>query len=553
MRNILAINFNHDGSGAILSDGRLAAFVNTERFSRRRKHPGLRESDLAELLDQAQLSIDLIDVVLLCNLGTMESTDIVAEHGSDLHETWPEFSLSDGGRRVAIGGRNIPCVLNPDHQILHAAVAFLTSPFDSAMVLAEDPTGCAAFIGRGVDLDPIPDELGDFQAPNFYLDASIDLFGSALFGAGKVMGLAPYGADVGRAPLERGAVRGYRQIVEAAADAPVVLEEGPHRWNAGVAFLVQEVLNDQLTSVLGRLHQAGRRADVDPHLCLSGGTALNSVANQVSFECSPFTAVHLHPACGDDGTAIGAVLWYWHTVLRHPRTSFANRDLMYSVRTYDDRIEESIRQFGGSVEVERPTDFLGTVSGYLEEGRIVGWFHGSSEVGPRALGHRSILADPRRPGMTDVINLQVKARERFRPFAPAVLAEHAHSWFGLADSPFMLRVAHVLRDGVPAVTHVDRTARIQTVALDDAPEFHALIDRFHRTTGVPMLLNTSFNAGGEPIVETPVDAIRCFLSTGIDHLAFPGIVLHRTDAPRGPCAPPTLPSVASTLLPGGRP
>ena len=525
--NILSINFNHDGSGVILADGQIAAFVNTERYSRRKKHPGLRDADLTELLSQAGIALGQIDVVLLCNLNTMDSVEIIAEHGSDLRSTWLDFKVYKGRRCVRIRDLDLPCVVNPDHHMLHAALAFFTSPFQSAMVFSEDPTGFAAFIGKGLDLVPVLDELPDFRAPNLYTDVAIELFGSALFGAGKVMGLAPYGApDNGMEPPVPSVV-GYRELKSAADADPCIVSDGVHRWNARLAFLVQDVLNRQLARVLGCLCELGDREGLPRNLCLGGGTALNSVSNQVAFERSGFEAIHMHPACGDDGTAIGAALWYWHTQLRNPRQVFDNRQLMYSVRTYEDQVDDAIKAHCEALRVERTANYVEAAARLLEQGHVLGWYQGASEIGPRALGHRSLLADPRRPDVRDILNLRVKSREAFRPFAPAVLADQAELWFGLNESPFMLRVARVLRGGVPAVTHADGTARVQTVASADSPHFYALLECFFHLTGIPMLLNTSLNAAGEPIVESPHDAIACFLSSGIDNLVLEETILHR--------------------------
>jgi carbamoyltransferase len=263
---------------------------------------------------------------------------------------------------------------------------------------------------------------------------------------------------------------------------------------------------------------------------MSGGTALNAVANQACFERSEFQRLHFHPACGDDGTAIGAALWHWHHVLGMPRNSYRAADLMYSQRSYsaqdvDAALDSAVAENPGRLTITRSGDYLEKTARLLATGAIVGWFEGPSEVGPRALGHRSILADPRDPGMKDRLNAKVKFREHFRPFAPAVLNEHAMAWFGLADSPFMLRACPVLRPEVPAITHVDGTSRIQTVTAADNPSFHELISRFHRLTGVPLVLNTSLNTKGLPIDETPADALATLLGSGLDYLVFPRVIV----------------------------
>jgi carbamoyltransferase len=240
---------------------------------------------------------------------------------------------------------------------------------------------------------------------------------------------------------------------------------------------------------------------------------------------SDFERLHLHPACGDDGTEIGAALWYWLLVLGYPRLPHTTADLLYSIRQYDRRaIDIAISARADSLIVHETGDYLDTTARLIEQGATVGWYEGASEVGPRALGHRSILADPRSLTMRDHLNAKVKHREPFRPFAPSVLDEHAAAWFGLADSPLMLRASPVLSDAVPAITHVDGTSRIQTVTASQSPNFHARIERFRQRTGVPMVLNTSLNTKGLPIDETPADAICTLLNAERDYLVFPGLI-----------------------------
>jgi carbamoyltransferase len=531
-RVILAINFNHDGAAVLLAGGRFAGYVCTERFSRKKKHPGLREEDLDELLDQAGLQVGDIDHVMLCNLHIMDSPDIERMHGSDLKETWFEFWVNQLNDRVRIRGTTIPCTLNPDHHTLHAAAAFYTSPFDAAVSLAIDPIGCRLFIGRESRLQELQRGYDNwFNANIGYTVAGTELFGSGIIGAGKVMGLAPYGKPPdGRAEADWRSIITFQQLTELAAKNPVNVRVGDRELNATVAYYIQLGLEFQLSAVLDDLVLVCRRNGLGLDLCMSGGTSLNAVANQLCFERSEFRRLHFHPACGDDGTAIGAALWHWHHVLGMPRNSYRAADLMYSVRSYsaqdvDAALDSVVAEHPGRLAVTRTSGYIEQTARLLATGAIIGWFDGSSEVGPRALGHRTILADPRDPGMKDRLNARVKFREHFRPFAPAVLNEHAIAWFGLADSPFMLRACPVLRPEVPAITHVDGTSRIQTVTAADNPSFYELISWFHRLTGVPMVLNTSLNTKGLPIDETPADALATLLGSGLDYLVFPGVIV----------------------------
>ena len=529
--NILAINFNHDGSAALLRDGALAGYVNTERFSRKKKHPGLRREDLEEVLAQAELGLGDLDHVYLCNLHNMDSPDIPNTHGSDLKETWFEFWINQTRNKVRIDDRILDCTINPDHHLLHGSLAYYSSPFDSAVIFVADPLRCAAYIGKNHRIYELHDLNVFFNAHVGYCYVAEAIFGSAIFGAGKVMGLAPYGKPSMPMETDYNQIRTMPELRLLAHRYPVYIQEGKERWDAALAYHMQRGLETQLTQMLGRLCQLAQREDVAPHLCLSGGTALNSVANQIAFAASPFKKLHLHPACGDDGTAIGAALWHWHHLLGNPKRVWTTRSLMYGCRDYEHLIDDVLLKYRDQLIVETGEDYREKAAELLARGRIVAWFQGASEIGPRALGHRSILADPRDPDMKANLNGKVKFREFFRPFAPSVLKEHALAWFGLEDSPFMLRVCTVLQGGVPAITHKDGTARIQTVAREDNPEYYDLIQAFYRRTRVPLLLNTSFNIKGEPIVETPEDALCCFLKTRIDHLVFRNRIVSKKATP----------------------
>lgn len=532
-RTLLAINFNHDGAAVLLVEGAIAAYVTTERYSRLKKHPGLREEDLDELLDQAGADLDDVDHVLLCNLHLMDSPDVVSMHGSDLKDTWLELWVNARNDTVSVRGRRIPCTVNPDHHLLHAAAAYYTSPFGSGVSVAIDPTGCRAFLGRDNRLYPLRRDFDQWFNANYgYAHVAHDLFGSALVGAGKVMGLAPYGAPTGAQEVASPTVTSFAEL-RALADAdPVLVHADGRALNARLAYYVQRGLEQQVQRLFDELEPICSRNAYQPTICLSGGSALNAPATEKAFARSGFTGLHLYPACGDDGTALGAALWYWHDVLGQPRRDFTNAELMYGRRDYGrSAVERVLDRHAGSLHVEVTADHPARAAELVAAGSVVGWFEGASEVGPRALGHRSIVADPRDPMMRDRLNTQVKYREHFRPFAPAVLHEHALEWFGLRDSPFMLRAATARRDGIPAAVHVDGTARLQTVRAEDSPAFHRLVGCFARLTEVPVVISTSLNIRGEPIVETPEQAIEALLGSGMTHLIFPGYVVAK-EGPR---------------------
>ncbi|KAB7833925.1 carbamoyltransferase C-terminal domain-containing protein [Streptomyces mobaraensis] len=537
VRTILSVNFNHDGSGVLLREGRIAGYVTTERRSRLKKHPGLREEDLDELLDQAGADLSDIDHVMLCNLHTMDTPDIPRLHGSDLKETWLAFWVNQRNDEVSLRGRRIPCTVNPDHHLIHAATAYYTSGYDSAMAVAIDPTGCRAFAGKGSRLYPLRRDLDAwFNANIGYCYVADLMFGSSIVGAGKVMGLAPYGRPAdGTGPDEEPpeTVRDFAALVALADRHPRLVDVDGRKLNATLAHYIQLGLERQLTAVFAELAPLCARNGIAPDICLSGGTALNAIATQLAFESTGFERMHLHPACGDDGTAIGAALWHWHHVLGHPRLHHTNADLMYSVREYPEHtVRRAVRDHAADLVVEETGDYIARAAELVAGGAVIGWYDGAGEVGPRALGHRSIVADPRDPAMRDRLNSQVKFREHFRPFAPSVLKEHAAEWFGLSDSPFMLRATPVLKPGVPAITHVDGTSRIQSVTRQDTPAFHDLIHAFKDRTGIPMVLNTSLNTKGEPIAETPEDALRTLLGSRLDHLVLPGLIVSGRTAAR---------------------
>jgi carbamoyltransferase len=527
--NVLAINFNHDGSAALAKDGVIAGYVNTERLSRRKKHPGVRESDLCNLLNQANLTIDDVDLVLLLNLNLMDSPDVPTLHGSDLKETWPEFWLNHTFTRVRLLGRLCPCVLSHLHHEYHAWLAYSFGGFDSAVSLACDPTGTHAFFIKNGKILPI-DSSRQLIGAHVYDQVAVKLFGTGIVGAGKLMGLAPYGAapprPVDYAALRRhGMMRAYGALVALSRESPIIVEETGKALNATLAYHAQAFLEYDLTVLLKDLYEACLKLEIEPNLCLSGGTALNSTANQRCFANSPFRQLYLHPACGDDGTPLGAVLRHWDVTLNQPKRTRSNREAMYGCRTYDHEIAETIGRYHGKLSIRETANEVQEAAELIADGQVIGWFQGASEIGPRALGNRSILADPRNPDMRDYLNRAIKKREAFRPFAPSILREHAGEWFGIPESPFMLRTERVRREGVPAVTHVDGTSRFQTVSRDDNPRFFDLVSRFHTLTQVPMVLNTSFNGDGEPIVETPEDAIQCMVRSKLDALVFPGFVL----------------------------
>jgi carbamoyltransferase len=522
---ILGLNLGHDGAACVVRDGKLVAALSRERLSRIKKESGVSLELIRTVLAQEHLTLDNVDYIAISSYqrgpSELKLRDVTT--GAIVTDDLEMF-LNEHHRKYIceIDGRSIRTVY-VQHHLAHCASAFYTSPFENAACMSMDsslthPQKCSLYaLGSGLDLEPL-------YCPGLMIGNAYNQFterlglGNGGFKAGSTMGLAAYGVPI-RHPLHDEFLKNFferrfqtdeefigflwtqltglspqkriskitQQTMDVAATLQVIFEE--------ITLLAAQRLFNEYKN----LHHG--------NLVLSGGSFLNCNANTAILEKSGFENLHLFPACGDDGTAVGAGLYLAHNLLREPRAQYTSKDLAYLGPEYE------------PVKNGEPLD-LDLIAEKIAEGKVIGWFQSRSEYGPRALGHRSMLADPRSPTMRDYINSDIKQREWFRPFAPAVLAEEASNWFDFsAPSPFMLHTARVLRpEKIPAVSHVDGTARIQTVAKEDNPFFYELISRFKEKTGVPMLLNTSFNLGGEAVVETPQDALAVFHQSKIDLL-----------------------------------
>lgn len=477
-------------------------------------------------------------------------------------------------------------VLN--HHLAHAASAFYPSPFEEAAILVVDNAGgLVSFngktgietvtyaVGKGNEITVLDKVIGDqygeaevstsgkaYQLgdPNnslghFYKIIShycgFDFLNNENFyftEDGKTMGLAPYGTDRYYEQirpfihlLPDGGLRidlhtGELQSLLEELTREELTGEDEYRRKADIAWAGQKCQEDVMIHFANSLYEkTGLK-----NLCIAGGSGLNSVANGKILKQTPFENIFVQPAAGDNGTSIGCAMWGYYMLKGMPRTpnDRLRMDHAYLGRSYSDaEIEEALTQFP-DLEFEVVESPAQAAAERIAAGQIIGWFQGGSEFGPRALGHRSILANPTLPHMKDEINHRVKFREGFRPFAPAVLEEAQTTYFDLDQvSPFMLIVCDVVpehRATLPAITHVDGTARVQTVTKHGAPEFYELIDKLGAITGVPVVLNTSFNVKGEPIVETPHDAMRCFSGTNMDTLILSRyVVTKKGAAPKG--------------------
>lgn len=576
---ILGVNaYDHDVSAALLRDGEIVCAINKERLTRVKHDTGFYSDPIAYCLLSEGITLDDVAHIVRNSylLPVRELEDLFQSYaGSRLFTPLDR----EQAERSVLYRTDDPRVVDISHHLAHAYSAFACSGFEDGAAMVVDGVGShREDVSEAVPADseavPLARESESYYAfegkqlrtvrkawlaptkslvnDDFFmmqgLGALYSRVSSYIFGhwnrCGEVMGLAPYGR-LSMDPLatlegDRVVLRPWGEDLahpyEGASDRD--WHASPHRghWQ-DLARRVQEDTEQVLLGRARRLHEeTGAR-----RLAIAGGVALNCVANGRIAAETPFEQVFIQPAAGDDGIAIGCALYGWLEVADRERGWTMPHP--YFGCTYDDaRIEAAAARAALRMSAQRrqTDDTLGAVADLLVAGRVVGWFQGGSEFGPRALGNRSILADPRREAMRDHVNDRVKHRQGFRPFAPAVLAEHAHEWFvGAHESPFMLLATDVRedkRERIAAVTHVDGTARVQTVHAETNPRFHALISAFHERTGVPVLLNTSFNDRGEPIVETPDHAVDTFLATDIDALCLHDVLLekralHRTLRP----------------------
>ena len=588
--------YYHDSAAALIDDGRIVAAVQEERFTRKKHDAGFPRHAIEYCLEAAKLAPADVDHVAFYDKPFLKFERLLdtylafAPAGFRSFRMamplWSREKLFQKSLIVKELRRLDPNVdwrarlLFSEHHLSHAASAFFASPFEEAVVLTMDGVGewttTSAALGRGRELATIkeihfPHSLGLlYSAFTYYTGFKVNS------GEYKVMGLAPYGQPrFAKLILDRlvdvkadGSFRLDLSYFDYATGLRMTNEKfdalfgGPPRdpsepitqREMDLAASIQMVTEDvvlRLTHALAR--ETGARS-----LCLAGGVALNCVANGKVRRAGPFRDIWIQPAAGDAGGAVGAALAAYHLFLGRERPVRAGADAMsgsYLGPSFDQAEIERRLRAAGAVYMALPDDaalIASTVDALVDQ-KAVGWFQGRMEFGPRALGNRSILGDPRAATMQKTLNLRVKYRESFRPFAPAVLREDVAEWFDFdGDSPYMLLVAEVAADrrrkmtaeekalfgidklnvprsDIPAVTHVDYSARLQTVHRETNPRFHALLAAFKARTGCPLLVNTSFNVRGEPIVCTPEDAFRCFMGTDIEVLAI-GTALLRKEA-----------------------
>jgi carbamoyltransferase len=559
--NIIGISAHfHDAACCLLRDGKLVAAAQEERFSRVKHDPTIPRAAFGYCLKQGGISIADVDCVAYYEDPVVKLDRQLWMGLPELPPTAPEALFRLDPARAEREIRELlgfeGAVQLVPHHLSHAASSFFYSGFDDAAILTVDAVGewATTSLGRAsgssielFDEVRFPDSLGLlYSTITSYLGFEVN---DAEY---KVMGLAPYGQPVYLDQLSRlveslpngkfrlnpeyfDFMRGRRMYSEALCDLlgapPRAPESEIPQFTKDVARSLQVLLEKLLLQLATHLHSVVP----SENLCMAGGVALNCVANAAILRDGPFKRLFVQPAAGDAGGALGAAA-IAHITRSGQRPERGRLEAVYLGPRYGSNevaalLEATPLAFADFRGHER--ELLATVAERLADGKVIGWFHGGMEFGPRALGARSIIADPRRDEMRDRINALVKMREGFRPFAPAVLAEAASAHFDLDHpSPFMLETCQVKSSiGLPAITHVDGSARVQTVDARVSPRFHALIAEFARRTGCPILLNTSFNLRGEPIVCSPMDALLCFLRSDIDCLVLEDFVIERAGIP----------------------
>jgi carbamoyltransferase len=471
MATILGLNFGHDGSVCVVKDGKLVSAIATERITRKKKDSSFTEEVIDYILEASSINLDEIDCIATNDFK---------------QEVFGNEYLVDS---LSIKGKDIKTYII-SHHLAHCASAYYTSSFNEAYCFSMDCSmgklEANSLIAYGNGSKLTAEYCPGLMVGVLYGEVTEKLgLGPALHKAGTTMGLASYGTSFN-------------------FDFKSYTNEIKHKMN--VAATVQDVFEKD---VLGYLDSLENKTN---NLCLSGGSFLNCNANSKIVRQSKFKNFHHFPACGDDGTSVGSALYVAHHILNEPRYNYQSKDLCYT---------------GKDHQIETPD--YSYIANQIANGKIIGWFQGRSEFGPRALGNRSILADPRNFHNRELINHVIKNREWFRPFAPVVLEEHFQEWFDFPfPSPYMLYTAQVKQpEKIPAVTHVDGSARFQTINKETNLHYYNLIKKFEEITNVPVLLNTSLNGNGEPILETEEEAFNFFKKSNLDLIVINGKILSR--------------------------
>ncbi|MDC3152220.1 carbamoyltransferase [Pelagibacteraceae bacterium] len=597
MKSVLGISaFYHDSAAALLIDGKIIAAAQEERFSRKKHDPSYPFNSIKYVLEEANLKLSQIDQIVFYEKPFLKFERLLETYLAFAPKGFGSFLMSipiwlreklfqkkflfDQLKRNDNSFEDIEKISFSEHHFSHAASAFYPSPFKEAVILTLDGVGEWATSTLAVGKDNKISILKEINFPH-----SIGLLYSAFTyftgfkvnsGEYKVMGLAPYGE-----PKYTDLI--LRELIDVKDDGSFRLNMKYFNYATGFTMTndnfsklfgqkVRDPKKELLTQfhmdlaasiqqviekIVLRLVSSIQKETQIKNLCLAGGVALNCVANGKIVKEKIFNNVWVQPASGDAGGSLGAALAFWHQELSNSRSISKTNDNMrgsYLGPQFDEKvIEKSLSKLGAKFSKHSSENLSEKIANELKNEKIVGWFQGRMEFGPRALGCRSIIADPRSEKMQKNLNLKIKFRESFRPFAPSILREDLKDWFELdCDSPYMLLVADVKksiqiketednqklfgierlnlkRSSIPAVTHVDYSARIQTVHRETNPKYYNLLESFKKLTNCPILVNTSFNIRGEPIVCTVEDAFRCFMGTDLDILVCENFILQKQE------------------------
>ena len=596
---ILGISaYYHDSAAALVADGKIVAAAQEERFTRKKHDPSFPENATNYCLQEAGISLSEVSYVVFYDKPLVKFERLLETYLAYTPKGFRSFlaaipvwlkeklflkstlkkELSSLG---GIKEKDLPPLLFTEHHESHAASAFFPSPFKKAAVLCLDGVGewATSSVWLGDDNNLIPQWEIDFPHSLGLLYSAFTYYTGFKVNSGeyKLMGLAPYGEpkyvdlifdnlldlkDDGTFRLDMSYFNYATGLTMTSSKLHKLFRAPPRKPESDIsqkemdiARSIQVVTEEIVLKLANTVH---KELKVD-YLCLAGGVALNCVANGRILREGPFKDIWIQPAAGDAGGALGAALSIWHGYLENPRTANDNDDSMQGAylgkQFTNDDIKSYLESIGGKYVEMDDEQLMPKLAEILASENVVGWFNGRMEFGPRALGGRSIIGDPRSPKMQSVMNLKIKYRESFRPFAPAIKAERVSEWFEIdRKSPYMLLVAPVLeekrlamteeqeqlfgveklnipRSEIPAITHVDYSARIQTIHSETNPRFYDLIDKFEQRTSCPILINTSFNVRGEPIVASPEDAYRCFMRTEMDYLVMENILLAKKEQP----------------------
>jgi len=594
VKTILGISaFYHDSAATILVDGKIIAAAQEERFTRKKHDSSYPYNAIEFVLDFAKVKLSEVDQIIFFEKPFLKFERLLETYVAFAPRGFKSFCMAmpvwlkdklfqkkmifNELKKHDNNFNDIKKIYFSDHHLSHAASAFFPSPFEEAIVLTADGVGewatTTVAIGKGNNLEikkeiHFPHSLGLlYSAFTFYVGFKVNS------GEYKLMGLAPYGNPIYEDKIKS-------NLIDIKEDGSFHLDQSYFNYSTGLTMTnkkfdnlfgqkVRDSKNEKLTQfhmdiaasiqkvtedVMIKIAKSLKEEFNISNLCLAGGVALNCVANGKILKEKIFDNIWVQPAAGDAGGSLGAALALWHIEQGNKREVNLDDDMKGSYlgpEFTQEEIEKELKKIGANFEKVNFEDLINQTSEYLSNEKAIGWFQGRMEFGPRALGSRSILGDPRSDKMQKNLNLKVKYRESFRPFAPSVLRDDISSWFDISvDSPYMLLVANInskkkiemteeqkklfgidklniKRSEIPAVTHVDYSARIQTVTKDNNNRYYDLISKFKEKTGCPILVNTSFNVRGEPIVNTPTDAFNCFMGTELDYLVIGDCILDK--------------------------